>query len=349
MAGGGKATIREVAKLAGVSIKTVSNVLNDYPYIRPETKQRVLDAIAQLGYHTNISARNLKRGRTGVIALVVPSLRVDYFAELADSVMRAAAGHGLSVFIEQTDAERDRELRVLKGDYQAQFDGVIFSPLALGQDDAALFAVDFPLVILGERIFGAGVDHVTMHNVEAARAATEHVIAAGARVVVPLGSMGGPGPNSGTLRMEGFAQAMAAHGLPVDPRAIIEVGDYYHATGARVLAEILDRGITVEAIVAFSDTLAVGCLPVLHDRGYRVPDDVMVVGFDNIDETEYSIPPLTTIDAGREEIARLATAMLDERIRARLAGLPAAEQPPPRTALASYRLVQRRSTRPTAG
>ena len=100
-------TLHHVARLAGVSIKTVSNVINDYQYIRPETRQRVLDAIETLGYRPNLSARGLRSGRTGVISLIIPDLRNAYFAELADVVMRAAAEQNLSVIIDQSGGDRE--------------------------------------------------------------------------------------------------------------------------------------------------------------------------------------------------------------------------------------------------
>lgn len=262
------ATIRDVAERAGVSAKTVSNVLNGYQYIRPETRQRLNDAIRELKYHVNVSAQNLSRGRTGTIALVLPSLRGGYFAELADAVMQQAAKVGLTVFIEQTADERERELHVLDGSYRSRFDGVLYSPLALRQEDVHQFNVDFPLVLLGERVFDAGVDHVTMANVEGARAATEHVLDLGATTVVPLGVKSDPGPSSGTLRMEGFVAALRAHGHEVDPRAVIPVEDYFHSTGAATMARILDNGVTPDAVVAFTDTLALGALATLQDRGF---------------------------------------------------------------------------------
>ncbi|MBW9094110.1 LacI family DNA-binding transcriptional regulator [Microbacterium jejuense] len=341
----GSATIRDVAQVAGVSIKTVSNVLNGYPYIRPETRESVEKAIRDLDYHVNVSARNLSRGRTGVIALVLPAVRGVYFAELADAVMREAAKVGLTVFIQQTNDERARELKVLDGSYRSLVDGVIFSPLALGQQDAGLFDVDFPLVLLGERIFDAGVDHVTMQNVEAARAAVEHVIARGAKSIVPLGAKDDPSASSGTLRMQGFRQALDAHGLDVDPRAVIGVRDYFHSTGAATMAQILDRGVVPDAVVAFADTLALGALAALTDRGLRVPEDVRLVGFDNIEETAYSLPPLTTIDPGRDEIAAQAVALLEERIRLRLDGVAREHQPAPRKVVVDFRLIERQSTR----
>lgn len=338
------ATMRDVARLAGVSIKTVSNILNGYQYVRPETRQRVDDAIRELGYHVNVSARNLSRGRTGAIALVLPSLRVVYFAELADAVMREASRRGLTVFIEQTNAERDRESRVLDGSYRSRFDGVLYSPLALGQKDLPLFDVDFPLVLLGERVFDGSVDHVTMSNVEGARAATEHVLGRGATTVVPLGVKDDPSPSSGTLRFQGFRDALRSRGLDVDPRAIIGVPDYFHSTGATTIARILDSGVRPDAVVAFTDTLALGALAAFQDRGLRVPEDVLLIGFDNIDETNYSRPPLSTVDPGRDVIAHQAVALLEERIQLQLDGVPRAEQPAPRRIVVDFELIERRST-----
>jgi len=259
-------------------------------------------------------------------------------------VMREAAKVGLTVFIQQTNDERKRELKVLDGSYRSMVDGVIYSPLALGQEDRALFDVNFPLVLLGERIFDAGVDHVTMQNVEGARAATEHVIGLGARNIVPLGAKDDPSASSGTLRMRGFRQALEAHGLAVDPRAVIGVRDYYHSSGAATMSEILDRGVMPDAVVAFADTLALGALATLTDRGLRVPEDVRLVGFDNIEETAYSLPPLTTIDPGRDAIAAEAVSLLEERIRLRLDGIPRNDQPPPRKVVVDFTLVRRQST-----
>ncbi|WP_456847225.1 LacI family DNA-binding transcriptional regulator, partial [Cellulomonas sp. P5_C6] len=145
---GAAVTMHEVAARAGVSIKTVSNVVNGYQYIRPATKERVEAAIAELGYQVNISARNLRRGRTGIIGLAVPELSLPYFAELADSVIRAAEARGLTVLIEQTGSVRERELEVLSGQRRHLTDGLIFSPLELGPQDADALRVDFPMVLL---------------------------------------------------------------------------------------------------------------------------------------------------------------------------------------------------------
>jgi DNA-binding LacI/PurR family transcriptional regulator len=167
-------TLHDVARVAGVSIKTVSNVVNDYPHVRQTTRERVLAAIAEVGYRPNLSARGLRSGKTGVIGLAIPELRQNYFAELADVIIRMAARRNVAVLIDQTGGTREGELAVLTGERLRLTDGVLFSPDKLGQDDIELLNVSFPLVLLGERMFGGPTDHVTMHNVESARAATEH-------------------------------------------------------------------------------------------------------------------------------------------------------------------------------
>jgi Transcriptional regulators len=182
-------TLHHVARLAGVSIKTVSNVVNDYQYIRPETRQRVLDAIQTLGYRPNLSARGLRSGRTGVISLIIPDLRNAYFAELADVVMRAAAEQNLSVIIDQSGGDRERELGLLRGPRMQMVDGILYSVLALGEDDAHLLDdVPRPTVLLGERIFHGPTDHVTMRNAEGSKAATQHLLSIGRRRLVALGA-----------------------------------------------------------------------------------------------------------------------------------------------------------------
>ena len=160
------ATLHDVARIAGVSIKTVSNVVNDYPHVREATRARVLSAIAEVDYKPNLSARGLRSGKTGVIGLAVPELRQNYFAELADAIIRAAERHNVAVVIDQTGATREGELQVLSGKRLRLTDGILFSPERLGQEDLELLDVDFPMVLLGELMFDGPTDHVTMNNVE---------------------------------------------------------------------------------------------------------------------------------------------------------------------------------------
>ncbi|MEO6115686.1 MAG: LacI family DNA-binding transcriptional regulator [Pseudolysinimonas sp.] len=332
------ATLHDVANLAGVSIKTVSNVINDYPHIRISTREKVEAAIAQLGYQPNLTARSLRSGRTGVIGLALPELSLSYFAELADSVMVAAERRGLTVLIEQTGGDRAREIEVLTSSRRQLTDGLLFSALGLGQDDARLLDVSYPVVLLGERIFDGPTDHVTMRNVEAARAATEYLLSRGHRRIAIVGAHEGEVIGSAGLRLTGYREALEAAEIAFDP-ALVGYTDLWHrSNGATSMRALLASGVGFDAVFAFNDTLALGAMRVLQEAGIRVPADVAVIGFDNLDETQYSLPSLTTVDPGREEIAETAVRVLLERINAGEAELP------PRELFADFSIVEREST-----
>ncbi|WP_431279193.1 LacI family DNA-binding transcriptional regulator [Leifsonia poae] len=307
-------TLREVAEAAGVSIKTVSNVINGYPYISKQTRASVEAAVESLGYQPNLSARGLRSGRTGAISLVIPDLKNPYFAELADSVMRAATKRGVAVFIEQSGGDRERELAILHGPQMRMADGILFSVLGLGQDDAALVDIPRPLVLLGERIFNGPADHVTMKNVEASRAATEHLLSLGRTAVVALGAHPDEVIGSAGLRLAGYRQALEAAGVEYRDDLVVEAGEWHRVDGANAMRAFLESGRHFDGVVAFNDSLAFGAMRAIEDAGFRIPQDVAIVGFDDVDETRYSIPTLSSIDPGRDDIAETAVRLLLARI-----------------------------------
>ncbi|UFU07764.1 LacI family DNA-binding transcriptional regulator [Ruania halotolerans] len=335
-------TMRDVALLAGVSMKTVSNVVNDQPHVHPVTRERVQRAIGELGYRPNLSARGLRSGRTGVIGLAVPELRLDYFAELADAVITAAEAHNLGVIISQLGGDRAREVEVLTHGLR-QTDGLLFSPERLGIADRDLLdTVNHPLVLLGERIFGGPTDHVTMHNSTAARAAVEHLIDGGRRRIAVIGAH----PNRrvyevrpSDLRVEGYREALTRAGLDLDERLERVAAPWHPQNGADATRSLLADGIDVDAIFALNDSLAFGVVRALAEAGRRVPDDVAVIGFDNVDHGRFTQPSLSSVDPGREEIARTAVAMLIERINWH----PSAGRAP-RQYKADFSIVAREST-----
>lgn len=334
-------TMHDVARRAGVSVKTVSNVVNDYPHIRPATRERVMGAIAELGYQLNASARNLRRGRTGIVGLVVPTLSLPYFAELAESVIEVARQRGLVVIIEQTgNSDRERELEALHSSRRTMTDGLIFSPLALGPDDEHLLPTSPPLVLLGERIFSDRVDHVTMRNTEAGQAATEHLLGLGRRRIAVVGSHAGEEVGSAALRTRGYEFALRSAGLPLDPELYGEAGPWTRASGAASIGRMLDAGVQPDAVFALNDTLAIGAMHEILVRGLQVPGDIAVIGFDDIEEAEYSAPPLTSVHFEREDIASAALDLLEARIAGR--------SEHPRRHDAPFRIAERGSTVPPA-
>lgn len=308
------ATLHDVAKLAGVSIKTVSNVVNSHPNVRPTTRDKVEAAIVELGYTPNLTARNLRSGRTGAIALAVPDLGLAYFAELAAEVIAEAEKAGIVVLVEQTGSERARELEVLRSSRRNLTDGLIFSPLEMSQEDVSHLDVDYPLVVLGERIFDAPTDHVTMQNVEAAKAATLALLESGRRRVAVIGAHDGEVIGSAGLRMRGYREALDEAGVPFDPDLVGYTEMWHRANGASTMHELIDRGVDFDAVFGLNDTLALGAMRVLQEAGRRIPEDVAVVGWDDLDEAKYTIPSLTTVDPGRTWIAQTAVRTLLARM-----------------------------------
>jgi DNA-binding LacI/PurR family transcriptional regulator len=331
-------TMRDVARMAAVSIKTVSNVINDHPNIKPETRSRVLSAIDDLGYQPNLSARGLRSGRTGVISLIIPDLKNAYFAELADAVMTAASKRGQAVIIEQSGGDRERELQILHGPRMRMVDGILYSVLGLGQEDADLIDIPTPVVLLGERIFNGPADHVTMQNVEASQAAAEHLLERGRTRLLALGAHPGEVIGSAGLRLEGYRRALKRAGIPYRHELIVDVQSWHRSDGAQAMRDVLASGVAFDGVVAFNDSIALGAMSVVQEAGLKIPDDVAIIGFDDIDETRYSLPALSTVDPGRAEIAETAVRMLLERINAEAADIA------PREFQSSFRIVPRGSS-----
>lgn len=336
--------MRDVARRAGVSVKTVSNVVNGYAHITPGTRERVERAITDLGYRPNLTARGLRNGRTGTVALAVPELGMPYFAELAQHVVAAADERGWTVLIDQTEGLRERERLVAAGFRDQIIDGLLFSPLALTAADLAERSDGTPMVLLGERIGGSGdgtlvADHVMIDNVAAARDATAHLIAAGRRRVAAIGAQDQASGATARLRLEGYRQALAAAGLPYDPALVVPATRYHRADGAEGIARLLRLAEPPDAVFCFNDPLALGAIRRLWELGVRVPGDIAVAGFDDIEDGRYSVPTLTTVAPDKAELARQAVALLARRLAGR------AEPPPPEEIEVGHHLVIRESTR----
>ncbi len=322
-----------------MSFKTVSNVLNDHPQVRDTTRERVLAAVNELGYRRNLTARNLRMGRSGAISLAVPELSQSFFAQLADDVIQVAAKKDLVVLVEQTGGDRERELEVLRSPRLAQTDGLLFSPLGLRPEDARPELLATPTVVLGEPLFAGPVDHVTMQHRAAARAATEHLLGIGRRRIVLLGAHDGETATVADLRHSGYREALHDAGVALDPALVVPIDVWSRPNGARAMAALMDTGAEFDAVFAMNDDLALGALRSLQERGVRVPQDVALMGFDDISDAQFSFPSLTTVEPGRHEIARLAVEYLVERV-----GEADAGPVPARTTAPDFRLVVREST-----
>ncbi|MEP7762366.1 LacI family DNA-binding transcriptional regulator [Sanguibacter sp. 25GB23B1] len=297
------ATMRDVAALAGVSIKTVSRVVNLEPHTRPEVVRRVRSAIAELEWVPNGAARTLRTGRTGVIAVGVPQLRRPYLSMLTEAVVSEVYRRGLQAAVEPTH-HRDERLTTLLDARGRVFDGIILIG-AVPPDLVATLRPTDAVVLLHHQSTDR-VDSVDADAVEAASLVARHLVVMGRSRPALIGvDRTTDGPRA-------VAEALAAAGIVGDAPRVDHVAG--RAEGARAARELLDRAPGTDALLCGSDELALGALAELARSGVAVPDQVAIVGFDNLDDASFSTPSLTTVDPGAARLARSAVDLLVDRL-----------------------------------
>lgn len=331
--------MQDVARHAGVSVMTVSNVINDHPHVRATTRQKVLESISALGYHVNTAARSLRQGKTGVIGLAVPDIDRPYFGMLARLLIDRAAAHGYELVIEQTHASREREVDAISRSRLRSYDGLFLYAAELRDDDAMLLRGEFPIVVFGEHAYSGPIDHVEMANADGARLATAHLIERGCRRVGILGGRIGDPDDIGvaTLRTRGYREALEAAGIAFDP-ALVRDAEYSYEGGSAQAVALLAEVDDLDGLFCATDVIAIGAMRALHEAGRRVPQDVRVVGFDDVSLAAFTTPSLTSIAPGHDEMADAAM----EMVLGRISGERAADDY--RSFTGPARLVEREST-----
>ena len=330
------ARIKDVAALAGVSWKTVSNVVHDKPNVGQKTRERVQSVIDQLGYQPDAAGRQLRNGRSDTVTLVVPEIGSPYFGALAHALIEAARGHGLAVCIEETGGNPKIEQQVAGSLSVRTFDGVIFSPISADLASMQFLQRRIPTVFLGEYIRGSDVDHLTYDSVSSVREATEHLIGTGRRRIAFLGAQQHRRNRTADLRQQGYRTALEHAGIEFSADLLIPTLTYQREPGSSGTLKFLRRGIPIDAMVCGNDLLAMGALFALRSSGLRVPDDVAVVGWDDIPDGRYSNPTLTTVSPNIEQLADLTIRTLVRRMDN--AAAPVQQHVP------GHRLIVREST-----
>lgn len=342
---GSRVTIKDVAKHAGVSIKTVSNVLNNTGSMRDSTRLRVQESIRQLGYMINVSARSLKTGVAKLIGLSIFDFSQPFAPYLADKVIEAARKQGYGTVISTYGSNGPGLPGIIDEISQLPTAGwLLFADRPLTRQGEIL-EQPFPIVLAGDYSSYGRVDWVTMPNTRALNYVTGKLLDAGCSHIALFGAPERPrsldqyvqaGQGMQELRIRGYIEAFAERGLPVDWSMLIPKDWVEGISGVEMVGEMLEKGIRPDAIVCLTDAMALGALHGLQREGIRIPEDIQVLGFDNVPESSYSTPALTTIDPCLDDYVNQAVAMLIERI-----GGYAGEA---RTYISNFTLVQREST-----
>ncbi len=307
-------TVKDVALRAGVSPKTVSNVMNGVVIVAPATRERVEAAISDLGYVPNLSARGLRNGRSGVIALAMPDLSTPYSAEMSHHFVEVAHEQGWGVQFEETATEPERAWQLVSRARAHLVDGLILNPIRVEEGRQLATLSLPPMVVIGE-VPQSFADQVWVDSIAAARDMTEHLLSLGHRRIVAVGCPG-PGFETATavLRRQGYREALAAVGIiPDDSLELCCVGWMPQSAAEAVSAFIAEHGAP-DAFFCFTDSMAIGTLSALWSAGLSVPEDAAVAGFDDVADGRFAIPPLTTVSFDKRRFAERTLDLLVQRI-----------------------------------
>ncbi|MDB6001295.1 MAG: LacI family transcriptional regulator [Rhizobacter sp.] len=304
-------TIRDVALLAGVSITTVSHVVNNTRRVSADRSARVQAAIAQLGYQPNAVARSLRVNETRMFGMIVPDNSNPYFAEIARSIEDASFEFGYSVILCNSDEDAFKERAYLELLVEKRVDGIAFVATGNHADGLdAIAARGLPVVLVDRDVDSDAWDSVLVHNYKGGREAVAHLIQLGHRHIGCISGPRGLGPSG--ERVRGYRAALRAADIAADPARIVE-GDFHAEGGYHSMRELLRRDPAISAVFACNDMMAVGALRALGEQGLRTPQDVALVGFDDIALASYTQPALTTIAQPYQEIGRRVTQLLVDR------------------------------------
>lgn len=307
------ATIRDVAKAAGVSIGTVSAALNNSAPVSQRLSRRVLRAVEQVGYAPDGVARSLRLGRTRTLALVISDISNPFFASLAKAVERAADAAGYSLVLCNTDEDPEKELRMLQLLRVQRVDGALVAPAGYTADYAARLGriVSMPVVLVDRTVEGLGFDDVVVDNVAAARIVTEYLIRLGHRRIAIVG--GRPHVSTAEERLRGFREAMAAHGIAVEPGFELQA-DFQTERAFDAVQTLLGRPNPPTAIFAANNLMAIGTVQAAISMGFRCPEDISIAGIDDFVWSSTMQPRLTTVVQPIEAMGESAVRCLIERL-----------------------------------
>lgn len=328
-------TMRDVARQASVSVATVSHVINGTRFVDPQTVDRVRAAIDALGYRPNILARGLRRNETSTIGMVVPDNFNPFFAEIVRTIEDVGFESGYNVILCNSDGTETKEIAYVETLLSKQIDGLIF--IASGRSTEALELISrtrLPCVVVDREVGDLTMDQVLIDNAQGGYLAGQYLSKLGHR---KIGYIAGPRLFSlSARRLTGFQQALFEAGIELRDEWIVP-GDFDYSGGEQGMHELLHRDRDLTAVFASNDRMAIGALNALMRAGLRVPQDVSLIGYDDIRQATAMYPALTTIAQPKAEMGRTSVNLLLERIRSREQAFP------PRRVILPVELIVRES------
>ena len=304
-------TIKDVAKMAGVSKATVSRCLNSPSLVKPSTLERVKNAIAETGYIMDATASEYSRKQSSFVSLLIPSVRSSLFANMTDGVESVANAEGLTVLIGQTQYSAEKERALLKSWMQRRLCGLIVTGLFDSNLDLLpkFKEFDVPCVITYESVKDNDFNYAGVDNFEAAVQAIEYLISLKHRKIAVV--IGPTQIRRARKRLEGVMDAMQKHGLKIPPEYIIETTPTV-LNGSEAAARLLSLNSPPTAIFCVGDALAMGAMASIKESGLNIPQDISVIGFDDADFAAYCDPPLTTVRIPSFKMGELAMQIIHE-------------------------------------
>ncbi|HEX2946082.1 MAG TPA: LacI family DNA-binding transcriptional regulator [Clostridia bacterium] len=304
-------TIDYVARMANVSKATVSRVINNkVEGVGKETRARVQKVIDEYGYHPNLLARGIATSRTKIIGLVIPDIMNPFFPAVVKSIEEYASVNGYTVILCNTDSSPEKESKCISTLIANRVDGVI---LASGLDEKNQIQQEFkkysiPYVLIDRRMKNNRCAGIFVDNEYAFYTAADFLVKHGN---TKIAFIQGPSNLSTTLeRLEGYRSVLKQYDIPFDPDLVAQ-GDFSYGSGYKAVTDLCNKGTRFSAVLASNDMMAIGALNALHNLGYKIPDEIEVIGFDNIEFSKMVNPPLTTMEQPIYELgAKAAQALI---------------------------------------
>ncbi|MED0714933.1 MULTISPECIES: LacI family DNA-binding transcriptional regulator [Aeribacillus] len=304
--------ISDVAKMANVSTATVSRVLSNSGNVKKETAEKVLEAIKKLNYQPNLLARQLRRLETKTVLVVVPDITNTFFSKILRGIEQVAIENDYEVLLGDTGNSLEREKGYLDILRQKKADGMILLTARLESHLLEEISHEFPVVLACEYLEGSDIPTVSIDNISSARKATEYLISLGHKRIGFLS-----GPMDVILsrdRLKGFKQGMMQHDIAIEPN-LIQEGDFSFESGFNLMTKLLALTEPPTAVFASSDEMAIGAIKAIKAKGLKVPDDISIVGFDDIKFASIFEPALTTVSQPMFEIGQKAMELLIKLIQ----------------------------------